>query len=168
MFAGGCFWCMEGPFDALEGVEDVVAGYAGGSTENPTYQDYHGGGHLEVVEVTYDPEKVSYQQLLDVFWRQIDPTDLGGQFADRGHGYTTAIFYNTDEQRLLAEQSKEQLDTSGRFQRPIVTAILPASTFYPAEEYHQDYHLTNPTRYRFYRTGSGRDAFLARVWKAKT
>jgi peptide methionine sulfoxide reductase msrA/msrB len=163
MFAGGCFWCMEKPFEQLEGVIAVVSGYAGGTTRNPTYEDYSGGGHLEVVEITYDPGKIGYQQLLEVYWRQVDPTDGGGQFVDRGHAYSTAIFYSTEEERRQAEAAKAKLDAKGVFKGPIVTPILPYATFYPAEEYHQDYYKKNPLRYSFYRGGSGRDTFLESV-----
>lgn len=163
-FAGGCFWCMEPPFEKLNGVITVVSGYMGGRTANPTYGNYAAGGHLEVVVVTYDPAKVSYQQLLDTFWRQIDPTDAGGQFVDRGHAYTTAIFYHDAEQRQLAEASKKAIAASGVFKKPIVTPILPVATFYPAEAYHQDYYKNNPLRYKWYRSGSGRDRFLDAVW----
>lgn len=163
MFAGGCFWCMEKPFEQLDGVIDVVSGYAGGTTKNPTYENYGGGGHIEVVEITYEPQKITFQQLLDVYWRQIDPTDAGGQFVDRGHAYSTAIFYSTDEQRRLAEASREELGSRGIFKGPIVTPILPYTTFYRAEEYHQDYYKKNPIRYSFYRSRSGRDAFLQSV-----
>ena len=163
MFAGGCFWCMEKPFKQLDGVLDVVSGYTGGTSKDPTYENYVGGGHIEVVELTYDPKKISYQQLLDVYWHQVDPTDAGGQFVDRGHAYSTAIFYNSDEQRHLAEVSKTELAASGIFKGPLVTPILPYSTFYPAEEYHQDYYKKNPVRYTFYRSRSGRDTFLESV-----
>lgn len=165
MFAGGCFWCMESPFEKLDGVFSVESGYAGGTTVNPTYENYAAGGHIEVVRVVYDPKRVSYQQLLDTFWRQIDPTDAGGQFVDRGHGYTSAIFYLNDEQRVLAEQSKKKLAESGIFKKPLVTPIVPAVPFYSAEEYHQDYYKKNPLRYTYYRNGSGRDDFLKRTWK---
>lgn len=166
-FAGGCFWCMESPFERVYGVIDVVAGYTGGHVENPSYEEVCSGvtGHLEAVEVTFDPAKVGYGELLDVFWRQINPSDPGGQFADRGEQYTTAIFYHTHEQKALAEKSKAALAESGRFTGPIVTAIRPAVNFYPAEEYHQDYHATNPARYRMYRVGSGRELFLEKYWK---
>ncbi|HPA73307.1 MAG TPA: peptide-methionine (S)-S-oxide reductase MsrA [Spirochaetota bacterium] len=166
-FAGGCFWCMESPFERVDGVIDVVAGYTGGHVENPSYEEVCSGGtgHLEAVEVTFDPAKVGYGELLDVFWRQINPSDPGGQFADRGEQYTTAIFYHTHEQKALAEKSKAALAESGRFTGPIVTAIRPAVKFYPAEEYHQDYHATNPARYRMYRVGSGRELFLEKYWK---
>jgi len=166
LFAGGCFWCMEAPFEKLEGVLTVQSGYAGGSSENPTYENYGAGGHIEVVEVVFDPQRVGYRQLLDIFWRQIDPTDGGGQFVDRGHAYSSAIFYGNEEQKKLAEQSKQELATSGIFQKPLVTPILPAPRFFPAEEYHQDYYKKNPIRYNYYRSGSGRDAFLQQIWPA--
>lgn len=164
LFAGGCFWCMEKPFEQLEGVLEVTSGYAGGTTENPTYEDYSAGGHIEVVEIIYDPAKVSYKELLDTYWRQVDPTDPGGQFVDRGHAYSTAVFYYDEEQKQLAEESKAALEKRGIFDKPVVTPILPAVKFYPAEEYHQDYYKKNPIRYRFYRTGSGRDTFLDNIW----
>ncbi len=163
MFAGGCFWCMEKPFEQQDGVVAVVSGYAGGTTENPTYENYGGGGHLEVVEIIYDPKRISYRQLLEVYWRQVDPTDGGGQFVDRGHAYSTAIFYSTEEERRQAEAAKVELDAKGIFKGPIVTPILPYATFYPAEEYHQDYYKKNPLRYSYYRGGSGRDKFLESV-----
>jgi len=165
-FAGGCFWCMEGPFEALPGVRSVTAGYTGGTTPNPTYQDVCSGktGHAESVQVVYDPTKVTYQQLLDVFWRNIDPTTLNQQFADHGTQYRTAIFYHTDTQHRLALESKTALERSGKFNKPIVTDITPASTFYPAEAYHQDYYKKNPLRYKLYRLGSGRDAYLKKTW----
>jgi len=164
LFAGGCFWCMEKPFEELPGVISVVSGYTGGTAEDPTYQDYGEGGHLEAVEVVYDPARISYRELLEVFWRQIDPTDAGGQFADRGRPYTTAIFYLDDEQKGLAEQSKADLQASHVFDQAIVTPIIPASRFYRAEERHQDYYKKNPIRYRYYRSRSGRDRFLDSVW----
>jgi len=165
-FAGGCFWCMEPPFEKLDGVKEVIAGYTGGHVENPTYKQVSAGGtgHVEAVEVIYDPSKITYQQLLDVFWRQIDPTDNGGQFVDRGSSYLSAIFYHNEEQKMLAEASKKQLAESGRFKKPIVTEIRPAGPFYRAEEYHQDYYKKNPIRYKFYRFNSGRDRFLEKVW----
>ena len=162
--AGGCFWCMEKPFAELAGVRSVVSGYTGGTTTNPNYENYADAGHVEVVEVTYDPAVITYRQLLEVYWRQIDPTDGGGQFVDRGHAYTTAIFYHDEEQRRQAEESRQELQKSGVFTRPLVTAILPAQTFYPAEECHQDYYRRNPLRYSYYRHNSGRDRFLERVW----
>ena len=165
LFAGGCFWCMEKPFEQLKGVVSVVSGYAGGTTVNPTYENYGQGGHIEVVQIVYNPKEVSYQQLLDVYWRQVDPTDAGGQFVDRGHGYTTAIYFYTQEQRQLAEASKEKLTQSGLFKKPIVTPIIPAPTFYRAEDYHQDYYKENPLRYSYYRSRSGRDDFLEKTWQ---
>ena len=168
IFAGGCFWCMEKPFEELEGVISVTSGYTGGSTENPTYENYAAGGHREAVEIVYDPAKITYKQLLDVFWRQIDPTDPDGQFVDRGEQYSTAIYYFDEEQRRLAEESKEDLEKSKVFDKPIVTPIIPASTFYKAEEYHQDYYKKNPLRYKYYRNGSGRDRFLKKIWGKKS
>lgn len=165
LFAGGCFWCMEKPFEKLDGVISAVSGYAGGISKNPTYQDYGAGGHIEVVQITYEPDKVSYEKLLDTFWRQIDPTDAGGQFVDRGHGYTSGIFYYNDEQKRLALESKTNLEKSGIFAKPIVTPVDPAPEFWAAEEYHQDYYRKNPLRYGFYRAGSGRDTFLKKYWK---
>jgi peptide methionine sulfoxide reductase msrA/msrB len=165
IFAGGCFWCMEKPFEQLDGVVSVVSGYTGGTTANPTYQNYSQGGHIEVVRIVFDSAKVSYNTLLDTYWRQVNPTDSGGQFVDRGHAYTTAIFYLNEEQRQQAEASKAALAASGVFDKPIVTPILPASTFYAAEAYHQDYYQKNPIRYHFYRSRSGRDDFLERTWR---
>lgn len=165
LFAGGCFWCVAPPFTLIDGVLSVQSGYAGGKTQYPTYENYAAGGHIEVVEVVYDPNRVAYQQLLDTFWRQIDPTDAGGQFVDRGHAYSTAIFYHTEEQQRLAEASKKDLIASNIFQKPIVTPILPAPRFYPAEEYHQEYDKKNPFRYKMYRAGSGREDFLRETWK---
>jgi peptide methionine sulfoxide reductase msrA/msrB len=166
IFAGGCFWCMEPPFEKTDGVIEVISGYTGGHKDNPTYQEVSAGttGHVEAVEIVYDPSKVSYAKLLDIFWRQIDPTDPGGQFVDRGAQYRSAIFYLNGEQRRLAEESRKNLEKSGRFKKPVVTEILPASRFYPAEEYHQDYYKKNPIRYKLYRYNSGRDQFLKRVW----
>ncbi|MBU1404041.1 MAG: peptide-methionine (R)-S-oxide reductase MsrB [Proteobacteria bacterium] len=164
IFAGGCFWCMEKPFEQIDGVFSVTSGYIGGKTENPTYQNYGDGGHIEAIEIVYDPAKVSYAKLLDVFWRQIDPTDSGGQFVDRGHAYTSGIFYLDEEQKKLAEKSKKEMDGRKIFAKPIVTPIIPATTFYPAEEYHQDYYKNNPIRYAIYRGGSGRDQFLTKTW----
>jgi len=165
-FAGGCFWCMEHPFDQLDGVIDVVSGYSGGSEPNPTYQQVASGrtGHAESVQLTYDPEKISYEELLEVFWRQIDPTDPDGQFVDRGRQYRSAIFGHDEEQRRLAEQSRKKLDSSGRYDKPIVTEVVDFQGFWPAETYHQDYYAKNPIRYRFYRHGSGRDQYLDEVW----
>jgi len=165
-FAGGCFWCMQHPFDKLEGVISTTVGYTGGQRTHPNYKEVSAGGtgHAEAVLIKYDPSKISYQQLLSVFWRQIDPTDAGGQFVDRGDQYRTAIFYHNNKQRQLAEQSRAALEASGRFNKPIVTRIVAASTFWPAEEYHQHYADKNPIRYRFYRYYSGRDQYLKRVW----
>lgn len=164
IFAGGCFWCMEKPFEVLDGVISVTSGYAGGTNKNPTYENYAANGHIEVVEIVYDPARVAYEKLLDVFWRQVDPTDPGGQFVDRGHAYTTGIFYTTEEQKKLAEKSKANLEKRMVYDKPIVTPIAPAQTFYPAEDYHQDYYKENPLRYKFYRSGSGRDRFLDEIW----
>ncbi len=163
-FAGGCFWCMEPPFEALDGVVSVTSGYTGGATKNPNYENHAAGGHLEAVEIVYDPKKVSYEKLLDVFWRQIDPTDANGQFVDRGHSYTTAIFYHDETQKRLAEESLEALGAKKLYAKPIVTPILPASAFYKAEDYHQDYYKKKPLRYKFYRSRSGRDQFLEKIW----
>ena len=165
-FAGGCFWCMAGPFENIKGVVKVVAGYTGGTKDDPTYEEVSTGktGHVEALQVTYDPAQADYDQLLDTFWRNVDPTDTAGQFADRGSQYKTIIFYHDDGQRRLAEESKERLAASGKFKKPVVTEIRPASRFYPAEEYHQDYHKKNPVQYGLYKQGSGRDAFLTKVW----
>jgi len=166
-FAGGCFWCMVTPFTTFPGVMKVVAGYTGGRHANPTYAQVCAGGtgHYEAVQITFDPAVCPYTKLLDIFWQQIDPIDPGGQFHDRGRSYCTAIFYHNETQRQAAEASKQALAASGRFAKPIVTQILPATTFYPAEEYHQDYHKKNPLRYRLYRKASGRDAFIAKHWR---
>jgi len=165
-FAGGCFWCTESDFEKVDGVVEVISGYTGGHKENPTYEEVSSGvtGHIESVQVIYDPAKVSYEQLLDVFWRHVDPTDAGGQFVDRGSQYRSAIFYQDAEQRRLAEASKAKLAQSGRFDKPVVTEIVKLGPFYPAEDYHQDYYKKNPLRYKYYRYGSGRDQFLERVW----
>jgi peptide methionine sulfoxide reductase msrA/msrB len=165
-FAGGCFWCTEPPFEKLDGVIDVISGYTGGHKENPTYEEVSSGttGHVEAIQITYDPSKISYKEILDVFWRQIDPTDPNGQFVDRGSQYRSIIFYNNDEQKRLAEKSKEELAKSGRFNKPIATEIIMASTFYKAEEYHQDYYKKNPIRYKYYRWNSGRDQYLKKIW----
>ena len=164
IFAGGCFWCMEKPFEQLDGVKSVVSGYSTGTSKNPTYKNYMSGGHLEVVEITYNPKIVSYDKLLDVFWHQINPTDAGGQFVDRGYAYSSGIFYLNDEQSKLAQASKVRMETSGVFGKPIVTPIKPAQTFYAAEDYHQDYYKKNPVRYWYYRKGSGRDQYLDKIW----
>lgn len=166
-FAGGCFWCMVKPFDEQPGIIKVVSGYTGGHVVNPTYEQVCSDttGHYEAVQITFDPALYSYERLLQTFWQSIDPTDAEGQFADRGHSYKSAIFYHNEEQREEAEQSKQQLTTSGVFQKPIVTPILPAHTFYEAEDYHQGYYKTNPVRYKSYFAGSGREAFLKEHWK---
>jgi methionine-S-sulfoxide reductase len=166
-FAGGCFWCMVKPFDQYPGIISVVSGYTGGFKENPTYKEVCAEitGHYEAVQITFDPAIFSYQKLLNVFWQQIDPTDPGGQFYDRGESYRTAIFYHTEEQKVLAEKSKRELENSGRFNKPIVTEIIPAKTFYPAEEYHQDYYQKDPSHYQRYRIGSGRDRFITEHWE---
>jgi peptide methionine sulfoxide reductase msrA/msrB len=165
-FAGGCFWCMVPPFEKLDGVKEVVSGYTGGHVVNPRYEDVTSerSGHLESIQITYDPSTITYEKLLDVFWRQINPTDAGGQFVDRGESYESAIFYHNEKQKQLALESKKKLEQSGRFNKPIVTMIRPAETFYPAEDYHQDYWKKNPTRYKFYRYNSGRDQYLTKVW----
>jgi peptide methionine sulfoxide reductase msrA/msrB len=166
-FAGGCFWCMEKPFEEVDGVIEVISGYTGGQKANPTYEEVSGGGttHQEAVQITYDPSKVDYETLLDIFWRQIDPTDPGGQFVDRGFQYGTAIFYHNEAQKSLAEKSRDDLSASGIFDKPIVTRIVKATPFYKAEEYHQDYYKKNPVRYKFYRYRSGRDQFLEKTWE---
>ncbi|WP_236339437.1 peptide-methionine (R)-S-oxide reductase MsrB [Paenibacillus plantiphilus] len=168
-FAGGCFWCMVTPFEELPGIISVVSGYIGGHTANPTYEEVcsNATGHTEAVQITFDPEKFPYEKLLDIYWRQIDPTDEGGQFHDRGSSYRTAIFTYTKEQQRKAEASKAELQQSGRFAHPVVTPIIPATTFYDAEEYHQNYHKTHPLRYKMYRKGSGRDAFIAKHWNTE-
>ena len=168
-FAGGCFWCMEPPFDKLDGVISTTSGYCGGKEKNPTYKQVSAGetGHAEAVEILYDPSRISYAELLDVFWRNVDPTQKDGQFADTGAQYRTAIFYHNEEQRRLAETSKKELGNSGRFNKEIVTEIVAATPFYRAEEYHQDYHKKNPLRYKIYRYGSGRDDYLVRKWGKK-
>jgi peptide methionine sulfoxide reductase msrA/msrB len=165
-FAGGCFWCMETPYEKLEAVPQVISGYTGGHKENPSYEEVTTGttGHYEAVQIFYDPDKVSYDELLDLFWKQIDPTDEGGSFADRGSQYRSAIFYHDNEQKGLAEKSKQKLDKAKIYENPIVTEILPYEVFYPAEEYHQDYYKKNPIRYQAYRFGSGRDRFLKKIW----
>jgi peptide methionine sulfoxide reductase msrA/msrB len=169
-FAGGCFWCTEADFEKVPGVVKVVSGYTGGKKENPTYEEVSSGttGHVEAVQVYYDPAKVTYQELLDYFWRHINPTDPGGQFVDRGSKYRSVIFYHSEEQKRLAEKSKEELNRSGRFDKPIVTEIIKFTKFYEAEEYHQDYYKKHPIRYKFYRYGSGRDQFLEKVWGSDT
>jgi len=165
-FAGGCFWCMEKPFEHIPGVMEVISGYTGGHVENPSYRQVGGGGtgHAEAIQVRYDPEQVSYEDLLQVFWRQIDPTDGGGQFVDRGSQYRSEIFYQNKAQKIAAERSREELAASGRYKKPIVTPITPAGPFYPAEDYHQDFYKKDPGRYGSYRSGSGRDRYLEKVW----
>ncbi len=165
-FAGGCFWCTESDFEKLPGVADAVPGYTGGEEENPSYEQVASGatGHLESVQVHYDPEQISYEALLAAFWRMIDPTDAGGQFSDRGQEYSSAIFYHDEAQRAAAEQSLAALAASGRYDKPIVTPIRPAGAFYRAEDYHQNYHKRNPVRYKFYRYNSGRDQYLEKTW----
>lgn len=164
IFAGGCFWCMEKPFDQLDGVLETTPGYTGGSVDSPTYQQVCSGltGHAEAMRVTYDPARVAYETLLDVFWRNVDPLDPGGQFCDRGSQYRTAIFVADAEQRRAAEASKKAVEE--RLGRPVATQIVDAATFWPAEEYHQDYYLKSPVRYSFYRANSGRDKRLEQVW----
>jgi peptide methionine sulfoxide reductase msrA/msrB len=165
-FAGGCFWCVESDFEKVPGVVEVISGYTGGHKANPTYEEVSEGGtgHVEAVQVHYDPQKVTYEDLLDVFWRHVDPTDPGGQFVDRGSQYRTVIFYHNETQRRLAEESKKRLADSGRFDKPIVTEIVKFDKFYPAEDYHQNYYKTHSARYKFYRWASGRDQFLQKVW----
>jgi methionine-S-sulfoxide reductase len=165
-FAGGCFWCVESDFDKVGGVIATVSGFMGGTTKNPTYKQVSAGGtgHAEAVQITFDPAKVSYQHLLDVYWRTIDPLDAGGQFCDRGDQYRTTIFVHTEEQKRLAEASKAALDQSGRFSKKIATQITAAGEFTPAEEYHQDYHNKNPLQYRYYRFACGRDARVKELW----
>jgi len=165
-FAGGCFWCMEHPFDELPGVISVTSGYTGGEMKNPTYEEVSGGGtgHAESIQVVYDPTKISYEKLLAVYWHNIDPTVRDRQFCDYGHQYRSAIFYHTEEQRRLAMESKENLEKTKPFREQIVTEITRAGEFYPAEEYHQHYYRKNPIRYRYYRTGCGRDHRLKELW----
>ncbi|RWZ60331.1 peptide-methionine (R)-S-oxide reductase [Halobacillus fulvus] len=168
-FAGGCFWCMVEPFDECPGIESIVSGYTGGHTENPTYMQVitETTGHREAVQITFDPAIFPYERLLELFWQQIDPTDAGGQFADRGKSYTTAIYYHTEEQKRLAEESKKRVEQSGVFKDPIVTEILPAQTFYPAEDKHQDYYKKNAFHYKRYKKGSGRADFIKNHWSYK-
>jgi peptide-methionine (S)-S-oxide reductase len=165
-FAGGCFWCMEPPFDELAGVVSTTSGYTGGSKQDPMYEEVSAGGtgHAEAVQVRYDPRVVTYEELLAVFWRNVDPVTPNRQFCDAGSQYRSAIFYHDDAQRRLAEESKAALERSGRFDEPIVTEIVAASAFYPAEAYHQDYYEKNPLRYKFYRTSCGRDRRLDALW----
>jgi peptide-methionine (S)-S-oxide reductase len=165
-FAGGCFWCMQPPFENLPGVISTTVGYTGGHTKNPTYEEVSAGdtGHAESVEIVFDPTRIRYDQLLDVFWHNVDPLTPEAQFCDQGHQYRSVIFYHGEEQRRLAEESKQRLEASKSFDRPIVTEIVAASAFYPAEEYHQKYHEKNPARYAFYRWNCGRDQRLKALW----
>ncbi len=165
--AGGCFWCVESDFDKINGVIKVISGYTGGHAANPTYEEVSSGktGHLESIQVIYDPEKITYKEILDILWRHIDPTDSGGQFVDRGNQYRSAIFYHNEAQKKIAEESKEELERSGVFNKPIVTEIIKYEKFYPAEEYHQNYYKNNPVWYKNYRWNSGRDQFLEKSWK---
>ncbi|WP_064091350.1 peptide-methionine (S)-S-oxide reductase MsrA [Rossellomorea aquimaris] len=165
-FAGGCFWCMVKPFDEEPGIHSVISGYTGGTVPNPTYREVcsETTGHYEAVQILYDPSIFPYEKLLEMYWQQIDPTDPGGQFFDRGHSYKTVIFFHNEEQKQLAEDSKQKVIDSGIFKNPIVTKILPASEFYPAEEYHQDYYKKNPSHYNRYSKGSGRVAFIEKHW----
>ena len=169
VFAGGCFWCMVKPFEEQPGIISVTSGYTGGHVPNPTYEQVTTGttGHTEAVEIEYDPEVISYDQLVEIYWQQTDPTDALGQFADRGDSYRPVIYYNEEEERNIAERSKQALQDSGRFDKPIVTKIEPRSEFYPAEDYHQDYYKKNKLHYNLYREGSGRAGFLRRHWGVK-
>jgi len=169
IFAGGCFWCMEPPFDKVDGVYSTTSGYIGGHVDNPTYKEVSSGGtgHAEAVRIEYDPDRVSYAVLLEIFWRNIDPLAVNRQFCDAGDQYRSAIFYLDEEQKRLAEASKRELEQSGRFDRPIATTIEPAGEFYPAEGYHQDYYRKNPVRYKFYRYNCGRDQRLKQLWGDK-
>lgn len=166
IFAGGCFWCMEPAFERLDGVIEVIPGYIGGHKENPTYSEVASGetGHKEAAQILYDSSKISYSELLDVFWKQINPTDAGGQFVDRGSQYTTAIFYLSEEQKRIAEKSKKKMEESGRYEKPIATEIIKASKFYKAEQYHQDYYKKHPIKYKYYKNNSGRDQYLKKIW----
>ena len=167
--AGGCFWCVEADLEKVDGVKEAISGYAGGTEMNPTYKQVSAGrtSHVEAVQVTYDPARVTFSQLLEVFWKHFDPTDAGGQFVDRGPHYRTVIFYEDQMQRKLAQESKNRLEKSGVFDRPIVTEIRELNRFYRAEDYHQDYYKRNAFRYRYYRWNSGRDQFLEKVWKGR-
>lgn len=167
IFAGGCFWCMEGPFEKLDGVYAVESGYTGGKEVNPSYEEVGAGitGHVEAVRIFYDAKKVTFEQLLDTYWMQIDPTDKGGQFADRGRQYRPVLFYANEKEKATIQASREKLEKSKRFSAPIVVAIEPAGPFYRAEEYHQDYYKKNPDHYNRYREGSGRGPFLRRIWQ---
>ena len=168
-FAGGCFWCMVKPFDKYKGVESVISGYTGGHTKNPTYEEVCTDltGHIEAIQITYDDEVITYKELLDIYWSVIDPTQINGQFADLGHHYKTVIFYHDEGQKQEAEKSKVELDKSGIYDKPIVTEIRKAQTFYPAEEYHQYYYKKNPTHYNRYFKGSGRSRYINKIWAKK-
>jgi len=168
-FAGGCFWCVESDFDKVPGVVSTTSGYTGGQKKNPNYDEVSAGGtgHAEAVKIVYDPKKISYAELLNVFWNNIDPLDGQGQFCDKGDQYRAGIFYHNNEQKQLAEQSKAALEKSARFKQPFATRIVLATQFYPAEEYHQDFHNKNPLRYNFYRFNCGRDARLEKLWGQK-
>jgi methionine-S-sulfoxide reductase len=165
-FAGGCFWCMQNPYDELKGVVSTAVGYTGGHVKNPTYEEVCAGntGHAEAIEVLYDPSQITYAELLNVFWKNIDPTTLNRQFADAGTQYRTAIFYHNEEQRQSAESSKEEMERSGIYDDPVVTEITPASTFYKAEDYHQKYYEKCPVKYKMYKSGSGREQYLENIW----
>ena len=165
-FAGGCFWCVESDFDGVPGVVRTISGYTGGQVENPTYRQVSSDttGHREAVQIYYDPDRIAFVDLLEIFWRTIDPTDAGGQFCDRGQSYTTAVFTNSDEQRRVADSSKKMIESSGVLEQPVVTTIEIAGPFYPAEDYHQDYYKKNPLRYKFYRFSCGRDARVKDLW----
>jgi methionine-S-sulfoxide reductase len=165
-FAGGCFWCIQPPYDKLEGVVKTTVGYTGGTEKDPTYKQVSYGktGHAESIEIIYDPKKVTYEELLEVFWMNIDPTDSGGQFVDRGKQYRPAIFYHGEAQKKAAEASRDKLAKSGRFDKPIVVEIVEAAEFYPAEDYHQMFYKKDPVRYKTYRNGSGRDQFIEEYW----
>ena len=170
VLAGGCFWGVQGVFQHVKGVTNAVSGYAGGERSTATYEQTNSGttGHAESVQITYDPARITYERLLEIFWREIDPTDDGGQFVDRGPQYRTVVFVHDDAQRAAAEASKAALAAGGRFERPIVTRILPFTTFYPAEDYHQDFYLKNPAKYKFYRWNCGRDQRLEQIWGKAT
>lgn len=167
VFAGGCFWCMVKPFDSLPGIKKVVSGYTGGHVEHPTYRQVTSGktGHTEAVEITFDPSEMPYEELVEIYWKQTDPTDAGGQFADRGDSYRPVIFYNNEKQRQIAEKSKQNLQESGRFDSPIVTKVEKAQPFYPAEDYHQDFYKKEAAHYKRYNVGSGRAGFISKNWK---
>ena len=165
--AGGCFWCMEPPYEKLPGIYEVVSGYSGGSEEYPKYEDVAGGktGHREAVTIYFDPKVISYKKVIDIFWKQINPTDSKGQFVDRGFQYSSAIYYHSKEQKNIAEKSKQELNKSKRYKSAIITPIIEFKSFYKAEEYHQDYYRKNPLRYKYYRWNSGRDQYLEKTWK---